>query len=319
MDKRFGKLIATKYIGGGKWLCKCDCGNEKIIDGNNLRHKRTRSCGCLQKEFLNKTPPAKKHGHSPKGKISKTYRAWQEMKTRCNNKNYKRYKDYGGREITICNRWLEPSGQGFLNFLKDMGECPAGLSLDRINNNKLINGYSPENCRWATKIEQAYNTRRNIYITFNGKTQCLSAWSKEYKINYLTLWNRLYVLNWPIKKALTTPTRRRRSSLIRYYENKLRVALRNLKYKNNNKKINFSKYLPYNSKQLQDHLENIRKSQNNYCPMCHKSYNKIKYDIDHIVPTSVAKTKEELLKLFNLENLSLLCYICNRWIKRNNV
>lgn len=104
--------------------------------------------------------------------------------------------------------------------------------------------------------------------------------------------------------------------LVRKYGNKLRNCLANLRSKDNNKII-FSKYFEYNSKQLNDHLNNIKESQNNCCPICYKSYNEIKFDIDHIVPVSIAKTKKELLKLFNLKNLSLLCWYCNRYIKRN--
>jgi len=279
-DQKFGKLVVIKYIGqdnyrNSLWLCLCECGKEKIISGYNLKRGQTRSCGCL---MIEKTIMMGKnnitHGHSLNKKVSKTYSSWRHMKERCNNKKCKDYKNYGGRGIKICERWLDKNN-GFQNFLEDMGECPPGLSLDRIDNNKLINGYSPNNCRWATPKQQANNQRSNLD---------------------------------------------ERSLLIRKYERKLRNAVWRLRLKNKNI-IVFSKYLPYNSKQLYDHLENIRSFQNNCCPMCNKSYDEIKYDLDHTIPTSSAETKEELLKLFNLNNLSLLCYKCNRYIKRkiNNV
>lgn len=107
----------------------------------------------------------------------------------------------------------------------------------------------------------------------------------------------------------------RDSLFIRKYKRKLMSSLNKLKLN----KIYFSKNLPYNNKQLNDYLNNIKKSQNNSCPTCNKSYDKIKYDIDHIIPTSTAKTIEELLKLFNLNNLSLLCFKCNRYIKRDKI
>lgn len=98
--------------------------------------------------------PARSHGHSTDGKLSPTYSSWKSMKNRCNNTKSPKYKDYGGRGITICERWSY-----FENFLEDMGERPKELSLDRIDNES---GYSPENCRWATDSQQASNKRHKI-------------------------------------------------------------------------------------------------------------------------------------------------------------
>lgn len=140
-----------------------------------------------------------KHGHAKTGKETKTHRTWKAMKRRCININDKKYKDYGGRGITVCERWLK-----FENFLEDMEECPPGLSLDRIDNSL---GYYKENCRWSTQKEQTRNTRKNVNIIFNGKTQCLSAWAEEYKISPGTLWCRIYKSNWTIERALMTPTK----------------------------------------------------------------------------------------------------------------
>lgn len=106
--------------------------------------------------------------------------------------------------------------------------------------------------------------------------------------------------------------------MVRNYENQLRKALSGLKLLEKNK-IGFSKYLPYNSKQLYEHLEKIIKDQDNCCPMCHANYGISPFDIDHIIPVSTAKTKDELLKLFFLDNLYLLCFSCNRYIKRDKV
>lgn len=271
----FDRLTVIEYMGRDKyrnsiWLCLCDCNNEKIVSGYNLKRGNTKSCGCLQIEIITKVGKNNRsHGHSINRKTSKTYSSWRHMKERCTNPNNKDYQNYGGRGITVCERWLEKDN-GFQNFLEDMGECPLGLSLDRIDNNKLINGYSPENCKWSTPKEQANNQRSNL---------------------------------------------NKRSLLIRKYERKLRNAVWRLRLKNKNI-ISFSKYLPYNSKQLNEHLENIRKDQDNCCPMCHVSYKINSFDVDHIIPTSTVKTKEELLKLFDLDNLSLLCFKCNRYTKR---
>jgi hypothetical protein len=124
------------------------------------------------------------------------------MITRCINPNNERYKDYGGRGITVCDRWLK-----FENFLEDMGECPPGLTLDRIKNNL---GYYHGNCHWTTPKQNNRNKRNNHLITFNGKTQCLSAWAEQLNISRTTLWCRINRYNWSIEKALTIPTRLKR-------------------------------------------------------------------------------------------------------------
>lgn len=111
------------------------------------------------------------------------HKNWSDMKQRCFNKNNPRYKDWGGRGITICKRWMK-----FENFLADMGERPKGKSLDRIDNN---GNYCKENCRWATRKEQQNNTRQNRIITYKGKTQNLTQWAKELKIDRQKLTNMI--------------------------------------------------------------------------------------------------------------------------------
>lgn len=111
------------------------------------------------------------------------YRNWQSIKTRCYNKNCKKYKHYGGRGITVDDRWLGPNG--FDNFLADMGQKPGkGYSIDRID----VNGpYSPDNCRWATWEQQENNKRTNRYYEFNGEKRTLPQWSRKLGISYSTL------------------------------------------------------------------------------------------------------------------------------------
>ena len=205
IGKKFGKLEVLKRATNSKsgltrWLCQCDCGNKTIVLSSHLTRSNTRSCGCLQKErAINSNT---KHGHCIEGKQTKIYGVWQEIIQRCINPKHRQWKDYGGRGITICKRWMK-----FENFLEDMGECPPGNSIDRKNNGK---GYFKDNCHWATRKQQQRNTRKNRLITFNGKNKCISEWAEEFNIHPRTLHNRIYKLGWSIEKALTIPVRKRR-------------------------------------------------------------------------------------------------------------
>lgn len=198
--QRFNKLLVMDFVevtrNKSRWLCRCDCGNSKVIEGRRLVSGRTRSCGCLIASSLKDR--SLKHGHKGSGQVSKEYTCWQNMKSRCDNPLDKSYKYYGGRGIIICERWRD----SFENFYNDLGEMPQGHTLDRIDND---GPYSPENCRWATIDEQGYNKRSNRLITFNGETKALTQWAKILKINVTTLWNRLYTYNWGVEKAFSVP------------------------------------------------------------------------------------------------------------------
>lgn len=122
------------------------------------------------------------------------------MKQRCYNRAYTQYKDYGMRGIKVCDRWLGP--EGFTNFLKDMGARPDGCSLDRIDNN---GGYSPENCKWSTRTEQANNTRSNHLLEYNGEKHTISEWSRIKSFPPFLLYNRIMINAWTPEKALNTP------------------------------------------------------------------------------------------------------------------
>lgn len=200
--QKFGRLTVihrenNDKDGNSRWLCRCNCGKEKIIVGYSLKGGLTKSCGCLQKEKVKQSNT--KHGHNT-NKKSRTYQSWISMVQRCINPKCKHYKNYGGRGISVHERWLK-----FENFLEDMGEAPEGLSIDRINNNL---GYSKENCQWATRKEQSRNKRNNRFITLNGQTKCIAEWSEETGIKYDTLFSRLHN-GWSVVKTLITPVKER--------------------------------------------------------------------------------------------------------------
>lgn len=131
-------------------------------------------------------------------KYSPTYQCWVDVRRRCNNPKHPDFSLYGGRGITVCDRW-----DVFANFLEDMGERPDGRSLDRIDNN---GHYSKENCRWATIYEQNRNTRKNIFFSFDGITLCKRDWEKRLGLSVGAISHRLE-RGWDIATAFTTPAR----------------------------------------------------------------------------------------------------------------
>lgn len=163
--------------GQAAWKCVCDCGTIKTIDSNSVRRGRSKSCGCYSKEISMKR--LKTHGMSK----TPTYFIWIKMKSRCFNPNDGCFKYYGNRGIKVCEQWLK-----FENFLKDMGERPPELTIERRNND---GDYEPLNCYWATRAEQSRNTRHNRTISFQGKTQCLADWANTLGIGRATLAYRL--------------------------------------------------------------------------------------------------------------------------------
>ena len=190
---KFGRLLVLDIPKPKRLLCKCDCGTVKDIYLYDVVKGKTKSCGCLLRETT--IERYTKHGHSTTKCVTSTYSIWASMLDRCRNVKNKAYKNYGGRGITICKEWEQ-----FENFLKDMGERPEGLSIERRNNNK---GYSKENCIWATSLEQTRNKRGNVYIEFEGKRQVLTDWAKELGIHQSSLRHRLK--HWDFEKAMTTP------------------------------------------------------------------------------------------------------------------
>ena len=177
-NRKFGRLTVISEAGKSKdgeimWLCGCECGKQKTIRGSSLRNGKTKSCGCYRREI------------SATHRMTKTdtYKTWLDMNARCHNKNNKSYNGYGGRGITVCERWNK-----FENFYTDMREKPKGMSIERKNNN---GNYEPFNCEWATRKEQARNTRDTKWISYRGETKCLIAWAEEIGISSTALGKRL--------------------------------------------------------------------------------------------------------------------------------
>lgn len=179
---RFGRLTvlhrADRPPGVAYWHCVCDCGQPHIARTSHLKSGDVQSCGCLARERVSKA----KATHSLTR--SRAYYAWASLKQRCLNPNNEMWHCYGGRGITVCDRWAE----SFEAFLDDMGHPPIGTSLDRINNDE---GYSPENCRWSTSAEQGQNKRNNRYLTARGETHIMAEWARIAGTRRGTISNRL--------------------------------------------------------------------------------------------------------------------------------
>ena len=180
LGQKIGRLTVDSFAYKKKrnyyYNCICECGNECIKKSDYLLGKKNphKSCGCWHREL--NIISSTKHGMTN----TPEHKSWQELIFRCNNPNCKAYKDYGGRGIKVCDRWLGENG--FINFINDMGKKPSlKHSIDRIN----VNGnYCPENCRWATMKEQCNNRRSNIKIAYRGETKTLMQWCEIYQMKY---------------------------------------------------------------------------------------------------------------------------------------
>lgn len=203
--RRFGKLVAlSRLTGVGArnvyWLCQCDCGNTKAIAASSIRSTfpKKKGCGCEQGMTL--------HGHCPQDQARKhpLYGIWQAMIHRCRNPKSKFYDRYGGRGISVCERW-----RSFPAFLSDMGEKPsASHSLDRIDNN---GNYEPGNCHWATKTEQQNNMSSNKWVKIDGKSMTMAQCCRSYGIKHTTVIGRLQ-RGWSTEDAFKKPVGSRKIS-----------------------------------------------------------------------------------------------------------
>lgn len=188
---KFGRLKVVSFCemrkaGSSKtafWNAQCDCGRNVVVDGRSIRSGKTKSCGCFMRDRIKET--SQKHGHASDFSLSGTYKSYRSMLARCYREQNNRYNEYGGRGITVCSRWKE----NFENFLEDMGERPEGMSLDRIDPD---GSYCPENCRWATTLEQANNTRRNKHVILDGEVMTQAQAARRLGVARQTVWRYVH-------------------------------------------------------------------------------------------------------------------------------
>lgn len=206
VGKVFGHVTVKEYLGFipnkntgrlyNTYLCRCGCGKEwEVVRQSFIGKKRKiKSCGCnnLRHEIglRSKTHGLSKH---------RIHRLWSSMRSRCYNKNNLKYPRYGGRGIIVCERWNE-----FINFYNDMGACPEGYSLDRID----VNGnYEPANCRWVDQKTQQNNRGNNRKLTFNGETKNVTEWGKLTGIPSKIIRQRIDRDGMTTEEALTRKTK----------------------------------------------------------------------------------------------------------------
>jgi hypothetical protein len=207
IGQRFGALVIsgegepreTKYGKRRRWLARCDCGADALVDPNATmrgRHQRCAACAPVARDAR-----MTRHGCAERADASATpeYRAWMNMHRRCSDESHRSYKDYGQRGVSVTARW-----DTFEAFLADMGARPSsGHSLDREDNNL---GYGPDNCRWATADVQNRNKRNNVSLTLNGVTRTAAEWARSIGISHPCLMKRI-AKGEPLAEALTRAPR----------------------------------------------------------------------------------------------------------------
>lgn len=201
--QRFGHWSVIQSMGAerqGKpvrWLCRCDCGTERIVCESHLRNGSSQSCGCTRRD--NPNHPKRTHGESR----SRLYHTWKSIKARCNPKTTveRSQRDYAGRGIRVCEEW-ENSYEAFRDWALSNGYDDT-LTIERIDVNR---GYEPQNCTFIPFEQQPVN-RRNTLLTVNGVTKTKQEWAGDIGINLRTLSSRLNKLHWSPERAVSTPAR----------------------------------------------------------------------------------------------------------------
>lgn len=190
--QKFGRWTVCKHVGNGRWECKCECDESAVVRGSHLKDGTSRSCGCLKLELTAERMRKSMTTHGMYG--APEYKIWAQMRARCTNPEHPSWRYYGGRGVRVCAAW-----EKFENFIHDMGRRPSDRhSIDRTDNGLL---YSKETCRWATRSEQANNTRRNVRIAYQGRTKTLTEWARTFGVNRELVRGRLR-LGWNIEEAI---------------------------------------------------------------------------------------------------------------------
>jgi len=181
IGKKYGRLQCLPFVVKWKILCRCDCGNEKLIYRYDITGGHTKSCGCFRNEQV--VAAIQTHGHSKRRQRSGEYESWAGIIQRTTNEENSEYRNYGGRGIAVCERW-----KTFANFLDDMGIRPKGFSIERID----VNGnYEKANCVWANAKTQSRNKRDSIWLTIDGRTLHIKEWSEISGTKYDTIHHRV--------------------------------------------------------------------------------------------------------------------------------
>lgn len=197
--EKYNEWTFVQEVSKGKWLVSCSCGKEELRHKSVIINGYAKSClKCSYRLRKSKISESKKtHGKSN----CRTQSSYTEMKRRCNNPKRPNYHLYGGRGIRVCDRWINGDGviTGYHCFLNDMGECPDGFSIERIN----VNGnYEPSNCKWASSREQGSNRRHTPRFMYKGKMTALSYIADDIGVKRGTLYNRIFIHNMSFEDAI---------------------------------------------------------------------------------------------------------------------
>lgn len=205
IGEKYNRLTVLDEIDGfyGKhkvkfFVCRCDCGKVVRERKSDVLRSVIKSCGCYKRDIT--IERSTKHGASQGGKQTRLYRVWANMKRRCYDKKHKFFKDYGGREIRVCDEWRK-SFSTFRDWALSNGYSDD-LTIDRID----VNGnYEPSNCRWVTNAFQQNNKRDNVIIDINGEKHNITEWCRLYDLPEATIKARIYGYGWNPKTAIVTP------------------------------------------------------------------------------------------------------------------